>query len=75
MQNWKQWGYRLKITLLGELMRELKWQLMKLLVCLLVIDYRKIGVFMKFTGDGTFQEANAKVIVLATFRLWVLLGH
>ena len=30
---------------------------------------------MKFTGDGTFQEANAKVIVLATFRLWVLLGH
>ena len=56
-------------------MRELKWQLMKLLVCLLVIDYRKIGVFMKFTGDGTFQEANAKVIVLATFRLWVLLGH
>ena len=68
MQNWRQWGYRLKIPLLGEPLRELKWQLMKLLVCLLVIDYGKIVVFTKFTGDGTFQETNAKVIVLATFR-------
>ena len=27
---------------------------MKLLVCLSVIDHRKIGVFIKFTGDETF---------------------
>ena len=68
MRNWRQWGYQLRITPLGEPLRELKWQLMKLLVCLLVIDYWKIGLFIKFIGDGTFQETNAKVIVLATFR-------
>ena len=34
----------------------------------LVIDYRKVCVIINFIGDGTFQETNAKVIVLATFR-------
>ena len=31
----------------------------------LVIDYGKMGLFKKIIGDGTFQETNAKVIVLA----------
>jgi hypothetical protein len=34
----------------------------------LVIDYRKIGLFINFLGDGAFQETNAKVVVPATFR-------
>jgi hypothetical protein len=37
-------------------------------VCLSVIDDRRTGLFIKYIGDGTFQETNAKIIVLATFR-------
>ena len=32
-------------------------------MCVLVVDYQQIGVFIQFTGDGTFQEMNAKLIV------------
>ena len=32
----------------------------------LLIYCPKTGVFMKITGDGTFQETDAKVIVLTT---------
>jgi hypothetical protein len=32
----------------------------------LIIYCPKTGVFMEFTGYGTFQETNAKVIVLTT---------
>jgi hypothetical protein len=46
-------------------LRELEWQPMKLLVFLLVMDHREIGEFIKFTGDGTFQETIAKVMVPA----------